>query len=560
MHIVAPPALWPILAVAQIPESTFTRMIFSAQQESARYAVIVAALVVMAALLFTRLGHYTLWDDEAETALVAKAVMQTGDTSVLLDHGNLVAYRGGLLVRNFSDRSTPPLATYLTAASFSLLGVNAWAARLPFAILGLATVALILFGARRESWSVLLVLIAGLLGNVSLILFLRQCRYYAPAIFFTVAITFVYWRWKPTPRNLLILAGLSILLFASNYLNYLALYLCLAIDYLLWKRKQWPPTWLDALLLFGPQLVFNGTIASVWNPLMTGFGGYEAIDSPYQRLLLFYWYWRDMDYCEFFSVPLLLLALILGTTQRQTWLVRGCLALVVFTAFITLSSPQLVNITTEADVRYLTPMIPLAIALEVGGICLLLQQRPLLTTAAALVIFGTNLLHLKSLHQNGFHSTTLSYIGELLHPPPEPYTPVAEWINDHVPDGGTIWVLPSYATYPLMFHAPNALYAWQLPWPPRPDFAALPRIHFIKQEPPDYLIAYGPGLATMRQALHQWNRPDVSYKNVANINIPWKDFYRPELFWHSFTPITDFDPKTEAIYIFQRTKPPISAH
>jgi hypothetical protein len=535
-------------------------MIFPARQESARYVAMAAALVVMAALLFARLGHNALWDDETMVGLAAKGVVRTGDTSVMMDHGNVVAYRGGILVRDFSDRSTPPLATYLTAASFSLFGVNAWTARLPFAIFGLATVVLILSWARRESWPALLVLIAGLLGNVSLILFFRQCRYFGPTIFFTVAIAFVYWRWKPGARNLLILAGLSVLLFASNYMNYFALYLCLAVDYMIWKRREWPPTWFKGLLLFGPQLILNGAVACLWNPLRTHEIQYEAMNSLWDRLTLFLWYWRDMDYCEFFALPLLLVVLILGITQRQSWLVRGCLALFVYTAFITVASPQPVHLTSVADVRYLAPMIPVAVALEVGVICLLLQRQALLAVAAALVAFGTNLLHLQSLVENGFRSTILCYVGELLHPPPEPYTPAAQWINDHVPEGDSVWVLPDYATYPLMFQAPRALYAWQLSWPPRPDFADLPRIHFLGQEPPDYLVAFGPGLNEMAQALQQWNRPDVHYEHLATIPTFWKDLYRPELFWHTFVPITTFDPDTQAIYIFRRTQPPIAAH
>jgi hypothetical protein len=535
-------------------------MIFSASQKSARYAVIAAGLVVMAGLLFVQLGHYALWDDETMVGLVAKGVMRTGDTSVLMDHGNVVAFRGGILVRDFCDRSTPPLATYLAAASFSFLGMNAWAARLPFAIFGLATFALILYWARRESWPALLVLIAGLLGNVSLILFFRQCRYFGPTIFFTVAIVFVYWRWKPTPRALLVMVGLSVLLFVSNYMGYLALYVCMAIDYAIWKRKDWPPTWRNGLLLFGPQIILNGAIASVWNPFKTEFGGYQAMITFTDRLLLFYWYWRDMNCCEFFALPLLLLALIVGIVRRQPWLVRGCIAVAVYTAFITLISPQIMNITSVADVRYMPTIIPLAIALEAGALCILFGRRTILLIGAALIVFGSNLLNGGPFLNSGFRSTILSYAGELLHPPPEPYSPTAQWINEHVPEGDSIWVLPDYATYPLMFHAPKARYAWQLKWPPRPDFAALPPIHFMGLEPPDYLIAFGPSLNDMARALQSWNRPDVSYEPAATIPVFWKDLYRPELFWRTFKPVANFDPNSQAVYIFRRTQPPIPAH
>jgi len=108
-----------------------------------------------------------------------------------------------------------------------------------------------------------------------------------------------------------------------------------------------------------------------------------------------------------------------------------------------------------------------------------------------------------------------------------------------------------------MFHAPKALYAWQLEWPPRPDFAFLPRIHFQGQEPPDYLIAFGPSIDQVTQTIQKSMRPEVKYQQVAAINVFWRDLYRPELFWHVFEPITGFDPKTQAIYILKRTSPPV---
>ncbi len=514
--------------------------------------LLIVVFLVMAGLIFAELGHYALWDDESITALDAKGVMRTGDTSVLLDHGNLVAYRNGLVVLGFHDRALPPLPAYLTAVSFSLFGIDAWSARLPFALLGLGTVALILFGARRESWVFLWVLAAGLVGNVSLILFFRQCRYYAAAIFFSTAVAFVYWRWKPSPRTLAVMATLSVLLFASNFISYLALYACLMVDYAFWQRQEWRMTWRDGLILFGPQLILNGVIASIWNPLRTQFGTYEALNSLSDRLTLFFWYWRDMGCAEFFAIPILLLALGVGLVQRRQWLVRGCVAMGVYVAAMSFMSPEIIHNSVESEVRYLAPLLPLALVLQAGVLCALLEHRKALLVAATLVVFGTNLLNGGPFLSWGFRSTILSYLGELSLPQSEPYTPTARWINENVPTGASIWVQPYYMAYPLMFHAPQALYAWQLTWPPRPDFANLPRIHFMGEEPPDYLIGFGPAAAQMTQAMQNWNRQGVSYEQVATIHTFWEDCYRPELCWHRFETTPLLDPNSQAIYIFQR--------
>ena len=73
-----------------------------------RWTVASAVLVVSSTLLFARLGHYALWDDEAITALTSKSVWQTGDTGATFGH-NILAYRNGLLLRDMKDRATPPL-------------------------------------------------------------------------------------------------------------------------------------------------------------------------------------------------------------------------------------------------------------------------------------------------------------------------------------------------------------------------------------------------------------------------------------------------------------------
>src|SRR6202044_4148207 len=97
----------------------------------------------------------------------------------------------------------------------------------------------------------------------------------------------------------------SILLFLSNYLDYLALYACLAIDYILWKRREWPFSWSKGLLLFGPQALLIALAARIWNPFLTEHASYVMMNSPGDLLTLFFWYWRDMNQCEFFALPIL---------------------------------------------------------------------------------------------------------------------------------------------------------------------------------------------------------------------------------------------------------------
>ncbi len=523
-----------------------------------RPAIIAATLVLAAFLIFARLGTYALWDDEAATALGAKSILLTGTNSALIDHGNIVAFLDGNALRGFSNQIEPLLPAYLTAASFALFGSDPWSGRLPFALFGLGTFGLILWWARRESGPNLVVLALGLIGNVSLILFVRNCRYYAAAIFFSVALAYLYCRRKPTVGTVAAFAGLSLLLFTSNLLDFVAFYACLAFDYLVWRRKQSPLGWRLLLWLFVPQLIVEGTIIAFWNPLQTAHGGNLLQNSIWDKLTLFYWQWRDTNCCEFLCLPLLLVAAGLGVARRHSWLVRGCVALAVYVTALTVISPQVVHRDIVADVRYLTPIIPLAIALEAMTLCLLFKGRPVLQIGVALLVFGTNFPSGSFRYFDGARSTLVSYLGELAHPKLEPYTATAAWINEHVATGRSVWVEPNGAAYAVMLRAPRALYAWQFVWPPRPAYVNLPLIHFTGQMPPDYFVAFGPYLKGMCRMMEQQYRGAVQYAHIATINVPWINSYRPELFWHAFEPVSGSHGPVY-VYVFQRIDPPLSA-
>lgn len=514
-------------------------------------------LVVLAGwgfLLFARLGHYALWDDESLTALSAEAVQRTGDTSVLLAHNNIVAYRDGLCVHDFADRSTPPLAAYLTAASFDCFGVSPFTARLPFALLGLGTGALLLLWVRDAPRPGRWLFIAALLGNVSLILFCRQCRYYSPAIFFSLAIVFVAWRWRLGVKELVVLAVLSACLFAANEMNYVALYAVLACDYFVWRRKEKPLGWREAAVLLGVQALLIAPVAAVWNPFRTSFGGYESSNRLSDHLVLFLWCWRDLDRSEFFALPLLVLALAVGLARGRPWLVRGCVALAVYVGVVALISPQMIRFAQEAEVRYLTPVLPLALALQAGALAVLLERRRALLVLAALVAFGTNLLNGGPFFAWGLRSSILSYLGELSLPQAEPYSPTIAWIRTRVPPGASVWSVPYYTCYPLMFGAPEATYAWQLSWPPRPDFAHLPAIDFMGRAAPDFIIAFGPARGAVDEIEKTHLLPNTHYEPVGQIPVYWKDEYRPELYWRHFETVTGFDPDRDGVFLYRKVE------
>lgn len=155
-------------------------------------------LVLGAGLLLFRLGSPALWQDEAETALRAASIQQTGLPLMSLD-GVLVTAQPSLAKSEGNESGVwiwnTWLPAYLTSSSFAVLGQTPFAARLPFALAALLTLWLFLRLSRddagppwaAESGAVLLAL------SPAFLLFARQSRYYSLTALGTVLV-FLAWR------------------------------------------------------------------------------------------------------------------------------------------------------------------------------------------------------------------------------------------------------------------------------------------------------------------------------------------------------------------------------
>jgi hypothetical protein len=150
-------------------------------------------LVLAAILLFSSLGSRNLWQDEAETALLAKRILRTG-LPTASDGKNVVSQEMGRdYDSNYLWRWSPWMQFYLTAGSFAVfapseppsIAGSGWtiAARLPFVLLGLVTIPLTYLLARRFLESVVVARLSAffLTLSVPFLLHARQCRWYAPA-------------------------------------------------------------------------------------------------------------------------------------------------------------------------------------------------------------------------------------------------------------------------------------------------------------------------------------------------------------------------------------------
>ncbi len=545
---------------------------------------ILAASVI---LLFARLGHYALWDDEAITAMTARSVWHTGDTSVRVDDHNLLVYRNGLLVRNFKDRYTSPLQFYLIAPFIGLLGDSNFICRLPMALCGVITVGILLLWLNKLRvppliwWSAAVIL----LTNASFFLFFRQCRYYGLATMLTAAVAYLYCNRpgavKPVDidssaadhtapiralslndrreslRSLGWSAGLALALSAllsAQYLDYAAVVGCLIVDYLLWGRRN-PFSVRHWLIILLPQIIVGSVVLSIWNPLAQQTGNhYHSPSWVSDRIHLFWWNWRDMIGCDFVILPLLAACPLLYLKNRNPWQLCAPVALFVYIGVIALAVPTSLAQAHNAEVRYLAPALVLCIGVGIVAVAgLQLLEPPIQKLILGIAIASILIEPAPGSTSPVLGSTALLYYHELVVPQVESYTAVIDWINTHVPPGSSIYVQPGYKAYPLMFRAGKAVYAWQLSDPPRDDFRGLPDIHFYGRIAPDYMIRFGSNdeSGDFPKAIDLLAARQIHYTLIDTIPLNWKDLFRPERIWRSF--VTVPPGAGEEIYIYRKS-------
>jgi hypothetical protein len=433
------------------------------------------------------------------------------------------------------------------------MGDTSLAARLPFAICGLGCVALILWWLHKEGASAVewVVFAVAIVTNVSMFLFARQARYYGLAMLLTTAVAYAYLHLR-TRRGIVVHAILSTLLFAANYMTYAAMMLMTLVDYAIWGRRRRAIRGGEWLILLGPPIVIGAILVSIWNPLRINEPPEPERHVPWLKwhATLLWWNVRDLNACEFGVAALLIAAPFVAIFMRSIWLARAVVAFLVAIVFISIVTPQNPSDTGAADVRYLSFLIPLCIAIGVLALLPLARVSGALVVAVACFAFGWNLLNFSFVTEQPMRSTVYSHVKELVRPVPEPYMPVIRWIRANVKSGESVLVAPPHMMYPLMFHAPQAVYAWQLNAPPPKGLEHLPPIHVALRAEPDYIVTFGPHRQMVLSVPWQ-----SDYQQVHQIDVYHLDRYRPELFWHAFEPIGQFNAFTHGIMIFKRVPP-----
>lgn len=522
-------------------------------------------LGLAAVLLFARLGWYPFWGDEADTVIFGQGVWRTGDLDAWYGE-NLYAYRNGALLEDLRGRAAPPLPYFVAAPFWGLFGADRFAMRLPFALCGLATIGMVLYWAYRRQasrWTYVL-LGLGLVLNVSLILYARQCRYFSLGMLLSVVAAYLYDTFDGSWRKLFGLALAMCLLAATHYLNFAAWCAAVVIDFLAWRRRGRLPSLAQCAALIVPVGVVFAGLVYIYNPLgKNAPPGIVEPDTLHDKMKLLGLTFRDINACEYGVGLIMLVAPLVAAWRRRPELSRLFLAGATFIVATTAVSPQPAKGAFDADIRYLAPIVPLCAVLTV----LTATTAAGRTAWAAAIVVGaaccSNVLHVPW-SRGHWHSTLADWLGELQHPRSVANEELANWLRANAREGETVWIAPNEWCAPQIVAAPHVRYAWQLKDPPRPEgYASLPKWHFFpefigeRREAADLIIVFGYGNLLERvetELLPALATQSAFYREVAVIDRFFDDRTRPELHWHWFAD-RPYDKTKHAVYIFRRVEP-----
>jgi hypothetical protein len=348
-----------------------------------------AGLGILAGCLFlSQLAEPYLWQDEAQTAVIARTILTDG-IPLGTDGRNFFSQEGGV---EYADGHVWKwhtwLSFYAVAASFAALGATTFAARLPFALFGIATV-LLGYWAARGLWQNRAAALAsgGLLAlSVPFLILSRQSRWYAMAAFFSLLGLHLYRRVGDDEcRYSLALLAVASLLFHTHYLYVATLLLTLLVHSLWLERER-----------FRRILIVSAAVSVVNAPWILWFASIRYTEAYGNALTSLPGMFHKaahlaQDLVVYFLNPLFLLIpvalLLLRRYRGQALFVlapetRSASALLVL--FCLIGIVALGVLAPGAYFRYLTPLVPAALLLA-GGLLAALAAE---SRVAAVALFA----------------------------------------------------------------------------------------------------------------------------------------------------------------------------
>jgi len=389
-------------------------------------------------LLFKNLGNIFLWQDEAQTGLLAKTVLQFGVPRGYDGLNYFSQELGAEYGPGYLWKWHTWLPFYVLAGCYKLFGFSTFVSRLPFALAALGCFVALYFLTRElfSSRSAALFSVSTLLVSVPFYLLSRQCRYYSFTMLFVLLGLYGYIRLLHNRRGggtLYLVAGTC--LFHSHYVYFGTMLMTVAFHALFFWRHRWRAVFLWSLLLCVINLPWMIWLASMrygeryggsMGDLVQIWGRFVRFVADIQR---YYW----LGFWLFTLVVLIVVSRLENQAERKTDLALDGLLLTV--AFVAINLLVLSVFAPWPFFRYLAPLLPL-FAMIIGVVLAKLQKIHTIFVLSFLLIL--------------WHEPIPDFFYELHHDYSGPIEAIVTYLNANAQKGDI--VAATYGDMPIKFY------------------------------------------------------------------------------------------------------------
>ena len=421
-----------VLHTAQYPVAGSSR-------QRGEYLCIIGIFLAGSVLVLANLGNIYLWGDEAATALVSKTILTYG-IPMGAEHGNCFCQMYGKEVNQHGVWIWHPwFPFYLVAVFFRIFGISTLTARLPFALIGIGVVMMNYFYGKLLWHSKRAGVLAAtlLLVSVPFLLLVRQCRYYSPAIFFSISGLYAYSQMLKGRRLAPAVLGLSAcLLFHTHYVYAATLLATVIVHSAIYRRDLLRTAILVSALVTAICIPWMILFAGMGHT-MTEFGSFSArVSLNMERFGLHIV--RHM----FTPVLFIVLAVLAGfwnsRRRGRPWKMdpetAQSLALLVIYILVTIVT---LGLTAQTFFfRYLAPLIPVFCLISALILESSMKLHPAIALAAMVVL--------------AWRGQMPDYLYEITHDYDGPNEGIVKYLNAHAKRGDVVAV--NHENLPIMFY------------------------------------------------------------------------------------------------------------
>lgn len=412
-------------------------------------AYLAIILLIAAILLFCNLDNQSLWQDEAETAVLARNVLKTGlpeasdgkNTVILLE---IPEFSKNYILSKYW-MGQPWLAIYITAMSFGIFGINTFTARLPFAFIGLLVIIITYLLSWRLFRNKVIsnISVALTAFSVPLLLHFRQCRYFAPGIFLTILCVYLYMNYSQRRRFSLVLLLAALFLLLNTSIGYfLSAASAIVIHMIITDRSSF---------FSKRNMLFVGVLALYAIPILYLFKLPRRFSSdPHWIFHNLRYYIRSINKYIFpwkILIPLYILYVFIKRRMVFAMSRDDLRSVILLATFIIVSIPFLLPVNFNS-LRYIINIVPLFFILEayiISRIALKFGNQVLFLVLPLLLL--TNVFNLSY----PVKSYVANYIYEITHDYDGPAEGIVKYLNQNADANDTVKIAHRFDN-PIIFY------------------------------------------------------------------------------------------------------------